>query len=65
MNSLSDLVLEALNNTEPQYAKSRIAAVWGCVSLGLNDVRPTIERLFLETHWDALKQSCFRVLKNL
>ena len=65
LNSLSDLVLEALNNTEPQHAKSRIAAVWGCVSLGLNDVRPTIERLFLETHWDALKQSCFRVLKNL
>ena len=65
LHSLSDLVIEALNNTEPQYAKSRIAAVWACLSLGLKDTRPTIERLFLETHWDALKQSCFSVLKQL
>lgn len=65
VHSLSDVVIEALNNSEPQYAKSRIAAVWGCLSLGLKDARPTIERLFLETHWDALKQTCFSVLKRL
>ena len=65
VHSLSDVVVEALNNSEPQYAKSRIAAVWGCLSLGLKDARPTIERLFLETHWDALKQTCFSVLKRL
>ena len=52
IQSLSDVVIEALNNSEPQYAKSRIAAVWGCLSLGLKDARPTIERLFLETYWD-------------
>jgi bilin biosynthesis protein len=62
--ALSDLVIEALNNKEPQYAKSRIAAVWACKSLGLKDTRPTIERLFLETQWDALKQTCFSVLEN-
>ena len=65
LHSLSDLVIEALNNSEPQYAKSRIAAVWACLSLGLKDARPTIERLFLETYWDALKQTCFSVLKRL
>jgi len=64
LDSLSDLVIEALNTTEPQYAKSRIAAVWACKSLGLKDTRYTIERLSLETQWDALKQTCVSALKN-
>jgi len=64
LDSLSDLVIEALNTKEPQYAKSRIAAVWACKSLGLKDTRYAIERLSLETQWDALKQTCLSVLKN-
>jgi bilin biosynthesis protein len=62
---LAHIAIEALNNKEPQYAKSRIAAVWACLNLGLVDQRPAIERLFLETKWEPLKITCFNALKLL
>ena len=65
LKPLSHIVVEALNNNEPQYAKSRIAAVWACLNLGLTDTRSNIERLFLETTWEPLKVTCFSVLKSL
>lgn len=65
LKQLSHIVIDALNNKEPQYAKSRIAAVWACLNLGLTDTRSTIERLFLETTWEPLKVTCFNVLKRL
>ncbi len=61
----SDIIRSSLAQTDPQYTKSRIAAVWGCLNLELRDQVPHIEALAGSAGWVPLKWSCRRVLKVL
>ena len=61
----SDLIRLALAETIPQYTKSRIAAAWGCLRLGLVDQKPLLEELAATAFWLPLKWTCQRVLKQL
>lgn len=56
----SDLVRDALAETAPQYAKSRIAAAWSCVRLELHDQVPTLVELGRANPWQPLRWSCQR-----
>jgi len=60
-----DLVRQALEETAPQYAKSRVAAAWSCVRLELKDQRPTLQELSHSNRWKPLRWSCGQALKKL
>ena len=60
-----DLIISSLHETIPQYTKSRIAAAWGCLRLGLVDQKPLLEELSVSAFWIPLKWTCQRVLKQL
>ena len=64
LHERSDLVREALAETGPQYAKSRIAAAWSCLRLGLKDQCSTLEELSRSNPWQPLRWSCQRALKH-
>lgn len=59
----ADLVRDALNESAPQYAKSRIAAAWSCLRLGLTDQRSCLEELATTSGWEPLRWTCQRVLE--
>ena len=59
------LVREALAETGPQYAKSRVAAAWSCLRLQLHDQKPTIAELSQSSAWQPLRWSCQQVLSEL
>lgn len=61
----SDLVRDALAETAPQYAKSRVAAAWSCVRLGLKDQQTTLQELSQSSRWEPLRWSCERALTHL
>ena len=61
----SDLVRTALAETLPQYAKSRVAAAWSCLRLGLKDQVEPLMQIQQTTSWLPLKWSCEQVLKGL
>lgn len=61
----SDLVRTALAETLPQYAKSRVAAAWACLSLELNDQIELLQEIQLNAKWLPLKWSCEQVLKQM
>ena len=61
----SELIRLALAETIPQYTKSRIAAAWGCLRLGLVDQKPLLEELSANAFWLPLKWSCQQVLKQM
>ena len=61
----SELVRLALAETIPQYTKSRIAAAWGCLALGLDDQKDLLSQLAQEAQWIPLKWTCRQVLKEL
>ena len=61
----SDLVRTALAETLPQYAKSRVAAAWACLSLELNDQIGLLQEIQLKARWIPLKWSCEQVLKQM
>lgn len=65
LDERSDLIRLALAETIPQYTKSRIAAAWGCVGLGLNDQIPLLKELSEKAQWIPLKWTCQQVLKQL
>lgn len=65
LDERSDLIRLALAETIPQYTKSRIAAAWGCVGLGLNDQIPVLKELSENAQWVPLKWTCQQVLKQL
>ena len=46
---LSYIIKESLLEPAPQYAKSKIAATWGCLTLGLMECRSDIENLLLKS----------------
>ena len=59
----ADLVRDALNESAPQYAKSRVAAAWSCLRLDLVDQRSCLEHLATTSGWAPLRWSCRRVLE--
>ena len=61
----SELVRLALAETIPQYTKSRIAAAWGCLAMGLNDQVELLGQLATQAQWLPLKWTCMQVLKKL
>ena len=61
----SDLVRTALAETLPQYAKSRVAAAWACLSLELNDQIELLQDIQFNARWLPLKWSCEQVLKQM
>ena len=65
IESKSELIRLALAETIPQYTKSRIAAAWGCLNLGLTDQKPLLEQLADEAPWVPLKWTCKHVLKQM
>ena len=65
LHERSDLVRGALQETGPQYSKSRIAAAWSCLRLRLDDQRPLIKELAAEHPWEPLRWSCTRVLEKM
>ena len=61
----SDLVRTALAETLPQYAKSRVAAAWSCLRLGLTDQVDLLKDIQETAKWMPLKWSCEQALKGL
>ena len=61
----SDLVKRALQETGPQYSKSRIAAAWSCLRLGLDDQKPLLKELGAGHPWEPLRWTCTRVLEKM
>ena len=65
LTELSFITKESLSEPAPQYAKSKIAATWGCLNLGLSECRSEIENLFMMSSWEPLRWTCAEVLRNL
>ena len=65
LTELSFITKESLSEPAPQYAKSKIAATWGCLNLGLSECRSEIENLFMMSNWEPLRWTCAEVLRKL
>ena len=65
LTELSFITKESLSEPAPQFAKSKIAATWGCLNLGLSECRSEIENLFMMTSWEPLRWTCAEVLRKL
>ncbi|MAN18418.1 MAG: bilin biosynthesis protein CpeY [Synechococcus sp. EAC657] len=65
INERSHLVRLALAETIPQYTKSRIAAAWGCLAMGLDDQKHLLEDLANTAAWIPLRWTCLQVLKKM
>ena len=65
LTELSFITKESLLEPAPQYAKSKIAATWGCLNLGLSECRSEIENLFMMSSWEPLRWTCAEVLRKL
>ena len=61
----SDLVRSALSETTPQYSKSRVAAAWACLELGLDDQMEIIYELANSAYWQPLRWTCQQVFARL
>ena len=65
LHERSDLVRDALAETAPQYAKSRIAGAWSCLRLGLRDQATLVEEVGRTHPWQPLQWSCREVARLL
>ena len=65
LKDLSFIIKESLLEPAPQYAKSRLAATWGCLNLGLLECRRDIENLFMTSTWEPLRWTCAEALRKL
>lgn len=65
IHQLKELLLQSFMEIRPQYAKSRIAAAWGCQTLELTEQIPMLQELANSTRWTPLKWSCQEVAQNL
>ena len=65
LKELSFITKESLLEPAPQYAKSKIAATWGCLNLGLSECRSDIENLLMKSTWEPLRWTCAEVLRKL
>ena len=61
----ADLVRASLEETAPQYAKSRVAASWACLALDMDDQATLMRDLAEHAPWKPLRWSCERVLQKL
>ena len=59
-----ELIKTSLAETLPQYAKSRVAAAWGCLKLDLKDQLGLLKSISTSSKWVPLKWSCSQVLKQ-
>jgi hypothetical protein len=59
-----ELIKTSLAETLPQYAKSRVAAAWGCLKLELKDQLGLVKSISTSSKWVPLKWSCSQVLKQ-
>ena len=59
-----ELIRTSLAETLPQYAKSRVAAAWGCLRLYLKDQLGLLKSISTSSKWVPLKWSCSQVLKQ-
>ena len=59
-----ELIRTSLAETLPQYAKSRVAAAWGCLKLDLKDQLDLLKSISTGSKWVPLKWSCSQVLKQ-
>ena len=59
-----ELIRTSLAETLPQYAKSRVAAAWGCLRLDLKDQLGLLKSISTSSKWVPLKWSCSQVLKQ-
>jgi hypothetical protein len=59
-----ELIRTSLAETLPQYAKSRVAAAWGCLKLDLKDQLGLLKSISTDSKWVPLKWSCSQVLKQ-
>ena len=65
IHELKDLLIQSLLETRPQYAKSRVAAAWGCQSLKLTEHISQLQELADEARWIPLKWSCQQVAQKM
>ena len=65
LSEKSYLVKAALAETTPQYAKSRIAAAWACVELGLHDQLELLYDLSNSSPWAPLRWTCQQAFAEL
>ena len=61
----SDLMRTALAKPLPQYAKSRVAAAWACLSLELNDQIELLRDIQMNTRSVPLKWRYEQDLKQM
>ena len=59
-----ELIKTSLAETLPQYAKSRVAAAWGCLKLDLTDQLDLLKEISTSSQWVPLRWSCLQVLNN-
>ena len=59
-----ELIKTSLAETLPQYAKSRVAAAWGCLKMDLKDQLGLLKSISTSSKWVPLKWSCSQVLKQ-
>ena len=60
----ADIARNSLNETIPQYSKSRVAAAWACLRLNLIDQIDVLKFLSMNSKWDPLKWTCLHVIKK-
>ena len=65
LKDLSYITRESLSEEAPQYAKSRIAAAWSCLNLGLSESRRELEELHMNCKWEPLRWTCSEVLRKI
>ena len=65
VSARANLIKSALAETIPQYAKSRVAAAWACLHLGLSDQIPLLKELSQTSQWAPLKWSCQQALQGM
>ena len=65
LHPLTELMLQSLQETRPQYAKSRVAAAWGCQRMDLQSELPLIKELEADARWLPLKWSCSQIAKKM
>lgn len=65
LNECEDLIVSSLHETIPQYTKSRLAATWGCLRLGLRNQKDFLVELHDSSKWVPLKWACRRVIEEL
>ena len=65
LEEMGYLVMAALSEATPQYAKSRIATVWACVGLDLDDQLELLYELSNSLPWAPLRWSCGKAFAAL